>query len=204
MPFHRLSYYFLLTISGIMIISWKGTNGYGKIKWVVLNNGSLHVNGSTNINNFSCIVSDERPFDTLTCLINKDASVTMNGEISLDLMGFDCHNPMMTADLRKTLKAKEYPKMRIQFLSLNKYPEMKSSQEVINGQVKIELSGVTKSYEVNYKFYMDDKKVLQLVGNRKVNFSDFNLTPPRKLGGIIRVNDVLDVEFNLRIKVQGG
>ena len=94
--------------------------------------------------------------------------------------------------------------MKIQFLSLNKYPEMKGQQEVINGQVKIELSGVTKSYEVNYKFYVDDKKMLQLVGDRKVNFSDFNLTPPRKLGGIIRVNDILNVEFNLKIKVQAG
>ena len=92
--------------------------------------------------------------------------------------------------------------MKIQFLSLNKYPEMKGIQENINGQVKIELSGVTKSYEVNYKFIMDDKKILQLIGERKVNFSDFNLTPPRKLGGIIRVNDVLDVGFNLKIKVQ--
>jgi len=202
MPFQKRLYFTLFILAGI-IISWKETSGVGKIKWIVQNNGSLHVNGSTNINNFSCIVSDDRPFDTLTCLINKDGTVAMNGEISLDLMGFDCHNPLMTADLRKTLKAKEYPKMKIQFLSLNKYPEMKGTQEVINGQVKIELSGVTKSYEVNYKFYMDDKKVLQLVGDRKVNFSDFKLTPPRKLGGIIRVNDVLDVEFNLRIKVQG-
>ena len=188
----------------MMIISWKSPSGFGKIKWIVQNNGTLHVNGSTNINNFSCIVSDDRPFDTLTCLINKDGTVAMNGEITLDLMGFDCHNPLMTADLRKTLKAKEFPKMKIQFLSLNKYPEMKGQQEVINGQVKIELSGVTKSYEVNYKFYVDDKKMLQLVGDRKVNFSDFNLTPPRKLGGIIRVNDILNVEFNLKIKVQAG
>ncbi len=203
MPFRKRLYFILFILTGI-IISWKGSSGVGKIKWIVLNNGSLHVNGSTNINNFSCIVADDRPFDTLTCVTNKDASVTMNGEISLDIYNFDCHNPLMTADLRKTLKAKEFPKMKIQFLSLNKYPEMKGVQENINGQVKIELSGVIKSYEVNYKFILDDKKVLQLIGNRRVNFSDFNLTPPRKLGGIIRVNDVLDVEFNLKIKVQGG
>lgn len=202
MPFHKNFYYYLLIVVGIVIISWRGFNSYGKIKWIVLNHGSLRVNGSTNINNFSCIVSDNQPFDTLTCIINKDASVTMNGEISLDIFSFDCHNPLMTADLRKTLKAKEYPKMKIQFLSLNRYPEMKGTQEDINGLVKIELSGITKTYEVNYKFSLDDKKLLVLVGDRKVMFSDFYLIPPRKLGGIIRVNDELDVEFNLRIKVQ--
>ena len=202
MLFNLRLHFILLILIGILVVSWKENIGCIKIKWVVLNNGSLHVNGSTNINNFSCIVSEDKPFDTLTCLINKDATVTMNGDISLDILGFDCHNPLMTADLRKTLKAKEYPKMKIQFISLNKYPDLKGTQENNNGLVKIELSGVTKTYEVNYKFLMDDKKILQLIGERKVNFSDFNLVPPRKLGGIIRVNDVLDVEFNLRIKIQ--
>ena len=202
MLFNLRLHFILLILIGILVVSWKENIGCIKIKWVVLNNGSLHVNGSTNINNFSCIVSEDKPFDTLTCLINKDATVTMNGDISLDILGFDCHNPLMTADLRKTLKAKEYPKMKIQFISLNKYPDLKGTQENINGLVKIELSGVTKTYEVNYKFLMDDKKILQLIGERKVNFSDFNLVPPRKLGGIIRVNDVLDVEFNIRIKIQ--
>jgi hypothetical protein len=43
--------------------------------------------------------------------------------------------------------------------------------------------------------------VINLVGTRKVNFSDFNLVPPRKIGGMIQTNNELDVEFNLRLKV---
>ena len=44
---------------------------------------------------------------------------------------------------------------------------------------------------------MDNLKVIHLIGDRSVNFSDFNITPPRKLGGIIKANDRLDVEFGL-------
>ena len=138
--------------------------------------------------------------DTIVCTQNKDASVLMNGKIDLDIFGFDCHNPMMTLDLRKTLKAKEYPTMKIYFISLNKIPELKPAPEPIKGWVSIELSGVTKKYEVSYKFSMDNQKVIHLIGDRSVNFSDFNITPPRKLGGIIRANDNLDVEFSLELK----
>ena len=202
MPFHKLTSFLLLILSGIIIISWEGIGCKEKIIWIISDKGKLHVNGSTNINNFSCVVTDEKPNDTISCQINKDASVTMNGEIVLDIFGFDCHNPLMTTDLRKTLRAKEYPNMKVHFLNLNKYPSMRGGRENIIGIVKIELSGITKTYEVNYQFFMDNKGILQLFGERKVNFSDFNLIPPRKLGGIIKVNDIIDVDFCLQLKVQ--
>ena len=166
----------------------------------MLKGGTLRVNGSTNINTFSCTVANDSPPDTLSILINKDGSILMLGRIELEIFGFDCHNPMMTADLRKTLKAKEYPTMKINFVSLNKYPDLKSLQESIKGLVNIELAGVTKRYEVSYKFYMDNQNTIHLIGDRSVNFSDFKLTPPKKLGGIIRANDNLDVEFGLNLK----
>jgi len=190
----------VLFLTGVFFIGWNNKNPDLKARWIVLKGGTLRVNGSTNINTFSCIVANDSPPDTLSFLPNKDASILMLGKIDLDIFGFDCHNPMMTADLRKTLKAKEYPIMKINFASLNKYPDLKSSQESIKGLVNIELAGVTKRYEVSYKFYMDDQKIIHLIGDRSVNFSDFKLTPPRKLGGIIRANDNLDVEFGLNLK----
>ncbi|MDE3143285.1 MAG: YceI family protein, partial [Bacteroidota bacterium] len=116
------------------------------------------------------------------------------------IFGFDCHNTLMTADLRKTLRAKEFPKMKIHFLSLNKFPELRSTEETITGWVNIELSGVTKKFDVKFRFYTDDQKIIHLIGIRSINFSDFNLTPPRKLGGIIQTKDKLDVEFGLNFK----
>lgn len=168
-------------------------------KWVVSKGGFLRVNGSTNVSTFSCIVPEYVDPDTITC-INKDLPILMNGNISLNIFGFDCHNTLMTADLRKTLRAKEYPKMKIHFLSLNKFPELRSIEETITGWVNIELSGVTKKFDVKFRFYTDDQKIIHLIGIRSINFSDFNLSPPRKLGGIIQTKDKLDVEFGLNFK----
>src|SRR6187455_3394413 len=78
------------------------------IKWVIINGCSLKVDGSTNVNNFSCAITNYSKPDTILVTKTANQPVLLNGIIKLDIQNFDCHNSFMTADLRKTLKAKEY------------------------------------------------------------------------------------------------
>jgi hypothetical protein len=105
----------------------------------------------------------------------------------------------MTADLRKTLKHKEHPKLMIFFINMNQYPEQ--GKWGLKGSVLIVLAGVSKHFDVDYKLVSAEKGLITLEGSRQVRFSDFNLTPPRKLGGMIRTANELDVVFNLKLKV---
>jgi hypothetical protein len=170
-------------------------------KWVVVSGSSLQVEGSTNVNKFKCeIVNYSKP-DTIIVYRNSGnaESLQLTGNLKLNVQSFDCHNPVMTGDLRKTLKVKEHPNLFIKFLTLNKFPS-NQQQEVIKGLVDIQLAGVTKRFDVNYKFSKDAQNIVHLIGTRNVNFSDFNLTPPRKLGGMIQTDDQLKVQFRLRMK----
>ena len=171
------------------------------VKWVVMSGGSLKVVGSTNINQFTCAITNYSKPDTINVNRNNNPSVKLNGAIRLDVKNFDCHNKPMTDELRKILKAKTYPKLMIKFVSLNQYPDAHSKNKIINGIVFIELAGVTKKYEVHYKVISADNTHINLVGSRDVLFTDFNITPPKKLGGMIRTNDKLQVEFNVKMKV---
>ena len=169
-------------------------------RWVIVNGCSLKVDGSTNVNSFSCAISNYNKPDTIW--VNRNVSpVQLNGNIQLDVQHFDCHNGIMTADLRKTLKAKEFPKLVIRFLNISRYPDGDIKQGLTKGSVFIELAGVSHRFDVDYKVVSADNNYINLVGTRVVNFSDFNLTPPRKLGGMIRTKNELNVEFNLRLKV---
>lgn len=170
-----------------------------KEKWAISENSSLMVNGSTNVNKFSCEIPAYDQMDTLTVTKNGKAAI-LSGNIGLSVQSFDCHNSMMTRDLRKTLKQKEYPRLYIQFLSLSEIPELTTKAQTITGLVNIELAGTTKRFEINYQISTDAVKVIHLLGSKDVNFSDFNLIPPRKLGGMIRTNDQLTVTFHLKIK----
>jgi len=173
----------------------------GLVKWIILKDCTVRVNGSTNINKFSCGIPDYLRSDTLTCYRpGNDVAVTLAGRLALPVISFDCNNNMMTNDLRKTLKAKEFPSLNIYFISLEKYPELNNAQEAITGIVNIELAGVSKKIEVNYRFSMDEQKIIHLVGTQTIRFSDFSLIPPRKLGGMIRADDRLDVIFRVNFK----
>lgn len=190
-----LLFTFLIACSGFI-----NQNKPQLVKWVIYKEGSLRVNGSTNVNKFDCVISSYTKPDTLTFVKNNTSeAIKMSGSIKLNIASFDCHHPMMTADLRKTLKAKEYPKLHISFLSINKYPDLK--QQSLKGWVSIALAGVTKRFEVDYHLKPDDANTIILTGKRAINFSDFNIIPPRKLGGMIQTNNELAIEFSLRMKV---
>jgi len=167
--------------------------------WVVSQNSSLSVNGSTNINKFSCVIPAYDHTDTIT-ISKKDEGYILTGDIALSISSFDCHNSGMTRQLQKTLNEKQFPLLHIRFLSLNQLPEPIAKPEFITGLVAIEIAGVAKHFEIKYQISQDDQKVIHLLGSRDLNFSDFNLTPPQKLGGMIKTKDQLTVAFNLNMK----
>jgi hypothetical protein len=170
-------------------------------KWIISKNSSLSVNGSTNVNKFSCVIPAYDQIDTLTLSKSKtDKELILSGTISLSVGSFDCHNSGMTKQLRKTLNEKEFPVLQIRFLSLNKLPVLGSTPEPITGFVEIKIAGVSKRFQVNYQITQNGQKNIHLSGDRNVNFSDFNLVPPRKLGGMIKTKDLLNVDFQLNMK----
>ena len=119
--------------------------------------------------------------------------------MNLDVNAFDCHNPIMTKDLRKTLKSDKFPNLVVKFINLSKYPYSSERETIVKGAVAISLAGVTKQFNVDYRSISVASNTLMLIGNKKINFSDFNIIPPRKLGGMIKTNDELSVEFVLKM-----
>ncbi|MBC7757593.1 MAG: YceI family protein [Phormidesmis sp. FL-bin-119] len=171
-------------------------------RWVITKSCSLKVEGSTNVSQFSCIISNSFRPDTL--IMRRSASsesTSINGYMSLNVQDFDCHNPMMTGELRKILKAKHFPNMTIRFISLNGYPDNRLKAYPINGLVSIELAGVTKNFNVAYMVWPTGKNTLVLKGIKEIKFSDFNIVPPRKIGGMIQTSDKLIAEFNLALQL---
>src|ERR1700712_526237 len=167
-------------------------------KWLISETSSMSVKGSTNVNKFTCDIPNCAP-DTLT-IWKSDKGIKMSGSINPAVLSFDCHKAMMTRDLRKTLKAKKYPKVHIRFISLSQLPELSAKPAAVNGLVEIEIAGIKKLYEIDYSISEDTDKMIHLLGSRDLNFSDFELVPPKKLGGMIRAKDQLIVAFNLNMK----
>ncbi|WP_379964757.1 YceI family protein [Epilithonimonas sp. UC225_85] len=144
----------------------------------------VQINGSTNINNFQCV---NNKFKSEVGIYNFSEQKLPN--IILKVSDFDCGNKMMTKDFQKILNAEKYPEMTIKFLNFTK------TQKNFLAVVEVKMMNQSKRY--NIEFGIENKK---LIGRKNVKFSDFNITPPKKMGGMIVVKDDLNLTFSLSTK----
>ncbi|MDO9376881.1 MAG: YceI family protein [Ferruginibacter sp.] len=170
------------------------------VRWVVEKNSSLQVAGMSNVNEFSCNIREYAAKDTITCSDEPAKTITLSGELEMDIMSFNCNSNVITKDLRKTLKAETYPTFNIRFLSLQSMPALLRKTELIKGCLEVELAGVVKKFELNYTFTAIGAGYIKLTGSHRFCFSDFNLSPPRKLAGLIKIKDEFDVSFQLILR----
>ena len=166
--------------------------------WVVEKNSSLVIKGSSNINSFTCDVRRYLHNDTLNYTTDpKGRHLNFQRRtVTINVDEIDCHHKFITSDLRKTLNYQEYPYLKIHFVSLDDPTVMQPGQS-IKGLVDIEMAGNVKRIEMHYAVRNQGGRIFHLSGTKDLVFSDFKLEPPRKLAGLIHINEELRVSVEL-------
>jgi hypothetical protein len=186
-----------LTLISIVLL----TSGFtDKGTWIVDSRSQLSIQGATNVNQFTCKIEYCTGTDTLHYVDNTNASELQftRSRMTIPVKTFDCGGRQMSKDFLKTLKSETYPELAINFRSLQKIGFKDNSHT--DGVVDITLAGVTARYTIRYRVSVEDNGTVLLNGLQKVKFSDFNLEAPRKMKGLIKVKEVLNVEFNLVLR----
>ncbi len=170
-------------------------------RWIIQSNSGISIEGKSNINSFICDVNEYLQPDTVTWLNadSRDAVNTLQGVVSIDINRFDCHQRFITSDFRKTLKACEGSKLKVQLLSIDKLPAGTNAGNV-SGWVDIDLAGVKRRMQVSYLVKPMGANQLELDGSRNLLFSDFNLVPPSRLAGLIKIEQEIRVKFRLCLR----
>jgi hypothetical protein len=146
---------------------------------------SVVINGWTNINTFKCTNDN---FGDSNSIYSFSGNRLPNLVLKVD--DFDCRNRMMTSDFRKTLNSQSYPNLSIKFLEFSKLPGNRFA-----AIVEVKMMTITRKYNIEFSEYKNS-----LVGNKRLKFSDFNIVPPKKMGGVIYVKDELDLQFSIAVK----
>lgn len=171
-------------------------------RFIVQPSSKLIISGKTNINSFQC--------SSLYCgrdtLILQEGGpgnrpLFLKGYVGLDASAFNCGLAMMTNDFGKTIKSKEYPSISIDFISFERLPVYGCAEEKFRSHLKISLSGVTRSFEVNCSIEAKSNGQIHLKGGRNFAFSDFNLEAPTRMMGMVKVKETLDVNFHLILEL---
>ncbi|THU39553.1 hypothetical protein FAM09_13700 [Niastella caeni] len=165
-------------------------------RWVIQKSSNLSIEGRSNINSFRCDIKEYLLPDTIYLFKDEQAMkpFTIKGALSINIKQFDCHQKYITNDFRKTLKANEQPKLKINLLNIG---YNNGNAKNIKGWVSIELAGTIKKKEIDYQVQTRESDMLELNGSRKFSFSEFGLKPQQKLAGLIKVEDELTIRFQL-------
>jgi len=169
-------------------------------RWVVQKNSTLEVAGKSNVNSFTCTISQYDYKDTIALFGETNKTVRLNGDLSMDILNFDCQSSMINKDMQKTLKADIYPQLKIRFLSFQSMPLLQQKSELVKGIIEVELAGVIKRIEMTYTITRVGNNFIQMSGNRNFTFSDFKLSPPQKFAGLIKIKDDFNVNFQLVLR----
>lgn len=152
--------------------------------YLLVSTKQFTVHGSTSIGGFECNCE----LDTKDTLFY---NTSLKGNMishSVSVKNFGCGNFLLNNDFRKTLKEKEYPNIGVELANFKK------NANSFTCDLTLMLVGKKKMYK-NLPLKLEKKK---LKGNVLINFSDFDLTAPKKMGGMIKIKEKINLIVSLQ------
>ena len=161
---------------------------------------SLTINGKTNVNKYTCTIARYSGSDTLVMKGERGKGVTFTkGAVKLAATEFDCNMNVITKDFQKTINADEFPFIVINFISFGQEPTFQATEEKFKGTIALSLAGKSKPVEIRCAIKKDEAGDFHLTGHKDFTFSDFELKPPTKMLGTVKVQEKITVNFHLVI-----
>jgi len=201
MRFHLLFLTSLLTFSAFKAYA----QNLNSVAVVLTNSSELIIRGSSNLTHFKCQIDQEFEKDTImlsTQLKNKKVLLN-NALVAFNIDKFHCGQPGINKDFKETLKYKEYPNIYIKIREIG--IKSLSTGSIIPTQVtvstELELAGKKQDYEITFEEISFKDGIISFKGSKTVHMTDFDITPPRVLLGLIQVNDRLNISFDFNIHI---
>lgn len=194
-----------LCLAGLMIVGLAGEAAYSQATTYVPDNSSrLWIEGSSNVNEFECRANQYfaeatlfNPEDTPDFLSEESNNVFMQVEIRVD--GFECGRSRMNRDLRDALKSDQFPEIIFMFNSAEIIEAPSDNDDpfelLVNGSLTV--AGNTKNISFTTRAYYINSSKVRAVGHTTIRMTDFDVTPPTALMGLVQARDELTVKFDL-------
>ena len=177
---------------------------YSQITYIPDSSSRLWVEGRSNINEFECqanqysgkaslIDSNEQ----IEFIQEEQGRVFLQVEIRVD--GFECGKNRMNRDLQDALKSSEFPEITFLFGSAEILEMPSENDQAFDLEVSgfLTVAGNTRNIRFNTRAFFLEANKVRAIGNTTIKMSDYDVTPPTALMGLIKANDELTVNFDL-------
>lgn len=151
-------------------------------------NNYVLIEGSSNINKFEFV-----NFNPSVAESRQSTEIQDGQNIRIPVKKFTTRNNMMRHDFLEMLNASQYPYIKINIESADSaYYDKETGLTYFD--TKITLAGNTRSYRVPCKIIScEDGQVVK--GKLELELSAFNIDPPQKVLGTVKVNNEVFITF---------
>lgn len=180
-----------LLIASLVLTNFSFISNKTKVK--ITNQSEVVIRGKSNVNFFECKYNSDFIEDEIhVSHAKQNAKIILDGaKIAIKSTGFDCAHKMITKDFKSLIKADEYEAIQLEV------KEISILKEHLFAKVKVAIAGVSNEYSVPVLF---EAKTNNVKGQLKINIKDYRLKAPNKLLGMVKVDDHVEIDFNLYLQ----
>jgi len=149
---------------------------------IIIDKLEIEILGNSTVGKYTC--SNSLSYRD-TIFLNSNFKNSLKSEIPMS--NFDCGNRIMNKDLKTTVKTATFPKSTVTITNIKSFGT--------NYKCNLNFRITDKTLSFQNMILKNTKESLE--GSVSVNFSDIDLEPPTKMGGIIKVKDEFVIHFNL-------
>lgn len=165
----------------------------------------ITIHGETNINNFHCNLnkSTDKGNILVKNVWSNDKLDFEGFELSYEVADFECGLQAMNNDFQALLRAHEEPFLRLQLNSLFLNPDNENFETLdVDAEVVVAIAGMKRKIEVFQSQVKNHTSAhLTLMGRKELLMSDFNIEAPTKFFGMVKVDDSIEIEFEISMEV---
>lgn len=181
-----------------------------QLSYRILPSSQLFLEGTTNINTFTCnctcVQSSPRLRLELEERPDGQRVVFDNAQLDIRTKDIDCGNRNMNKDLHQTLRADEYPSIGI----IIEEASLKKGLKLIGGpdwrqltsRALLTVAGTTRTVQLEVKARKTGPEAYRFISRYTIKMTDFNIDPPTAMLGLVKVNDQIEINFDLAIAAE--
>ena len=194
----------LFILIQLLVLIFNTVSAQDSIGVDIQKNSTITINGTTNLLSFKLIQRGDKLLKRnflITATQSQNKILLSQNEHTIIVKDFNSDNKMALRDFFKLVKADIYPTFNVKLNYFEVDPK-DNSKEITKALVSVDLTitGKTRQYYIAVKSNHEGD-VYNLRGNKKIDIRDFGLVPPIEMFGLIRVNEWINIDFDIICKI---
>lgn len=175
------------------------------IKIMVHPQSMLQIQGKTNVNSFQCYCA---PPNSVVGFNAESSSETQKihfkkAELTVLTKSLDCRHKIMNRDMYQTLKAEHYPTITLSISQVLIPIQNINARWKLEGPVTTEayltLAGMKRKIDLLVTISQPFSNIYRFTAKKNLLLTDFGLTPPTVLMGMVKVKNEIILDIDLYI-----